>query len=67
MDAASDCVALYVVDVTDYPLVTASSLEVRIYEALVIQQSRGCTLAKTSIIMGCDYQTWTLRGTENEY
>ena len=67
MDADSDCVALYVADVTDYPPVTASSLEVSISEALATQQSRGCNLANTSRLMGCDYQTWKLHGMENEY
>ena len=51
-DADTDCAVIYAADIAANPHMAASSLELRIPTALFIQQLWGCTLEKTSGLMG---------------
>ena len=58
------CAAICTADVATDPPATASSLEVRIPKDMLMIRSRICPLADTSLLMGRNRQTCTLRWKE---
>ena len=51
-DTENDCTTIFAADVAANPPVTVSSFEVRFPTYLVVEISRGCTLANDSGLMG---------------
>ena len=62
VDNDADNSSIFVTDFVDDPPTTASYLELSISTAIAVQLLRSCTLDSAPGQIGCDCQTWTLRG-----
>ena len=67
LDAETNCAALSAALIEADPPLTTSYLEARISTDLAVQGFRICTSASASGLMGHNFQTWTLRGTETMF